>query len=299
MTKITEGTIPFLGHETYYRIAGDLSSGKTPLLCLHGGPGSTHNYFEIFDELGEERPVISYDQIGCGNSYLDHHPELWNKDTWIHELETLRSALHLDHVHLLGQSWGGMLEIAYMIDKKPSGVSSLILSSTLSSAKLWAGENHRQIHYLPEKEQEAIRRAEESGNFNDPEYLRANEHFMELHCAGPYGEKDPECLRRTKKAGSEAYLTAWGPNEYTPTGTLKDFEYSDRLQEIDVPCLICSGTDDLCTPLVAKTMYDRLPRAKWILYPNARHMCFVDAHDAYMRDLRDWLDRIDRNEISQ
>ena len=97
MTKITEGTIPFLGHETYYRIAGDLSSGKTPLLCLHGGPGSTHNYFEIFDELGEERPVISYDQIGCGNSYLDHHPGLWNKDTWTHELETLRIALHLDH----------------------------------------------------------------------------------------------------------------------------------------------------------------------------------------------------------
>ena len=69
MTKITEGTIPFLGHETYYRIAGDLSSGKTPLLCLHGGPGSTHNYFEIFDELGEERPVIPYDQIpGCSSS---------------------------------------------------------------------------------------------------------------------------------------------------------------------------------------------------------------------------------------
>lgn len=293
MTKITEGTISFLNHPTYYRIAGDLTSGKTPLLCLHGGPGSTHNYFEVLDELANERPVISYDQIGCGKSYLDHRPDLWNQDTWIKELEEIRKALRLNHVHLLGQSWGGMLAIAYMIEEKPSGISSLILSSTLSSASLWARENHRQIRYLPQKEQQVIKAAEASGNFTDPAYLLANEHFMQLHCAGPFTSKDPECLSRTKKTGSEAYLTAWGPNEYTPTGTLKDFEYTDRLKEIEVPCLICSGTDDLCTPLVAKTMYDHLPHAKWILYPNARHMCFVDSHDVYMRDLSHWLDQTD------
>ena len=83
--KIIEGYIPYLGYETYYRIAGEPNPEKKPLLLLHGGPGSTHNYFEILDQFAEEdqRQLISYDQIGCGNSYLDGHPELWTKETWV------------------------------------------------------------------------------------------------------------------------------------------------------------------------------------------------------------------------
>ena len=145
--KITDGYMPFHGYKTYFRIAGDLAgSDKTPLLLLHGGPGSTHNYFELLDPLSKDgRPVISYDQIGCGNSYLDGHPELWKAETWIEELTALREYLHLDHVHLLGQSWGGMLAIEYLIEKKPAGVRSVILSSTLSSSQLWSREQHRRI----------------------------------------------------------------------------------------------------------------------------------------------------------
>ena len=75
---IKEGRMPFMGYSTYYRIVGE-PSGRPPLLLLHGGPGSTHNYFEVLDRVAGEtgRQVISYDQIGCGESYLDGHPELW------------------------------------------------------------------------------------------------------------------------------------------------------------------------------------------------------------------------------
>ena len=69
--KIREGYIPYLGYQTYYRIVGESRGGKKPLLLLHGGPGSTHNYFEVLDRLAEEgREVISYDQLGCGNSWV-------------------------------------------------------------------------------------------------------------------------------------------------------------------------------------------------------------------------------------
>ncbi len=288
---ITEGYMPFKGYQTYYRIAGDLSSPKTPLVLLHGGPGSTHNYFEVLDVLAEDRAVISYDQLGCGNSYLDGHPELWNQDTWMDELEALRRYLHLDRVILLGQSWGGMLAIAYMLERKPEGVESLILSSTLSSASLWAHEAHRYISYMTEEEQEAIRKAEESGDFTGPAYLQANDHYMKLHCAD-IKDTDPECLRRTKRSGTEAYLTAWGPNEYTPSGTLKDFEYTSRLPEIEIPCLIISGTNDLCTPLVAKTMYDQLKDARWELFDGCRHMCFAEKTEEYCKLVKEWMNRL-------
>ena len=46
--------MPFLGYKTYYRIVGTASKDKMPLLLLHGGPGSTHNYFEVLDRVAEE-----------------------------------------------------------------------------------------------------------------------------------------------------------------------------------------------------------------------------------------------------
>lgn len=69
----------------------------------------------------------------------------------------------------------------------------------------------------------------------------------------------PECLKREAAKGhDEVYETAWGPNEYNPTGNLKDFEYLDQLNKIKESCLIISGTDDMCTPLVAQSMYNEI-----------------------------------------
>ena len=289
MMKVVTGRMPFQGFETYYRIVGE-KTDLAPLLLIHGGPGSTHNYFEVLDSLAEtsHRQIISYDQIGCGESYVEGHKELWNLQTWTDELIALRQWLHLDRVHLLGQSWGGMLIMAYLIDCKPEGVESVILSSTLSSSTLWSHEQQRLIAFMPVEEQEAIAEAVRTGNFEAPAYLKANEHYTALH-ADEITADSPECLRRKKRFGLESYIEAWGPNEYTPTGTLKDFDYTARLHEIAQPTLVISGTNDECTPLIAKTMYDAIPHARWELLDGARHMTFIDQTDNYIRILTHWL----------
>ena len=146
-------------------------------------------------------------------------------------------------MHLLGQSWGVMLAIQYLIEEKPAGVKSAILSSGLPASWLWGKEQHRLIKFMSREDQKAIARAEAANDYSSQDYLKANDHFMALHCAGPVTPDSPECLRRPKKAGEESYITAWGPNEYTPLGTLKDFDYIDRLGEISTPCLIMSGTN--------------------------------------------------------
>ena len=149
--KITEGYMPFAGHQTYYRIVGEPSSTKCPLILCHGGPGSTHNYLEVLDQTAAEdgRRFIYYDQIGCGNSYLDGHPELWKAETWVRELIALREYLGISECHLLGQSWGGMLILEYVCNYEHAGVKSLILSSTLPSSELWGREQARMIKELP------------------------------------------------------------------------------------------------------------------------------------------------------
>ncbi len=292
--KITEGYMPYMGHHTYYRIVGECTGNKKPLVCLHGGPGSTHNYFEVLDALAEDgRAVVSYDQIGCGNSYLDGCPSLWKSKTWDEELLALREYLGLDEIHLLGQSWGGMLALEYVYNYHPTGIRSLILSSTNPSASLWAEEQHRMMKELPQEMQDAIARAEATGNFYDSDYLAANDEFMLRHAAGKVTEDSPECLKRPKRAGSESYLYGCGPNEYVPTGALHDFEYLEKMKEIEDPTLIISGTDDLCTPLIAKAMYDAMPNARWELFAGCRHMCFVEDNPRYLTLMREWMEKYD------
>ena len=296
MAKITEAYMPYLGHRTYYRIVGEKSNNnKKPLLLLHGGPGSTHNYFEVLDRLADEdsRQIIMYDQIGCGNSFVEGKPELWTKETWVGELKDLRKHLGLDEVHILGQSWGGMLSIIYACDHKPEGVKSYILSSTLPCNELWEREQKRRIKFLPDDVREAIEKAVENSDYTSKEYEEAVDVFMRRHCYNELTENSPECLKRKKKAGTEAYIEAWGPNEFTPIGTLKDYDYRDKLRDVTTPCLIVNGMEDLCSPYIAKAMYDLIPNASWELFEYSKHMCFVDENDKYVAMLKEWLAKND------
>jgi proline iminopeptidase len=293
--KITEGYMPFSGYKTYYRIVGEQSGHKKPLVLLHGGPGSSHNYFETLDHLADEddRQLIMYDQLGCGESYVENRPDLWTADTWVRELMALREHLGLDEFHLLGQSWGGILLLEYVCNHKPSGVKSLILSSTLPASRMWGLEQHRMIRELPQEMQDAIKKATSSNDYSDPLYQAAEAEYMLRHAAGPVTEDSPECLRRAVKKGRESYVTAWGPNEYTPTGTLKDFDVTAQLKDIEQPTLVINGGNDLCTPYIAKYMYDRIPNSEWELFRDCRHMCFVEDNDHYVSLLKNWLNKND------
>ena len=288
--QVKEGFMPFRGYKVYYRIVGERQEGKAPIVLLHGGPGSTHNYFEVLDTIAATgHQVIMYDQLGCGKSYVEGHPELWKTETWVDELDSLRHYLHLDQVHLLGQSWGGMLALAYVYERHPKGVCSLILSSTNPSASMWVKEQHRLVKYLPEKEQKAIAKAEATGDFEDQGYKKAIAHYMEQHCASPVTADSPECLRREKKSGTLSYIYGWGPNELNATGDLRDFEYLDKMKSITIPTLIISGSDDLCTPAIAKAMHDALPNSRWELFVGSRHMPFVEDYAHYCQVLAEWL----------
>ena len=289
--NIKEGYINFKGHKTYYRTIGECKGNKKPLVLLHGGPGSTHNYFEVLDDVAkkDDRMLVMYDQIGCGNSYIEGHPEYFTSEVWIEELMELRKELHLDEVHILGQSWGGIMALLYALDYKPEGVKSYILASTLPSAKLWESEQYKRIEKMDKKYQDAIAKAIKTGDYNEPLYLEAVDIFMADYCNPRIDENSPECLTRAKKSGKESYLVGWGPNEFTPIGTLSGFEVIDRLGEINTPCLITSGGNDLCSPTIAKIMLDGIPNSKWELFENSHHMSFADEHDKYVDILIKWL----------
>lgn len=240
------------------------------------------------DYANTGRQLIMYDQVGCGKSSLPEDESVYVKETWAEELIALREYLHLDQVHMLGQSWGGMLEMLYLTSYNPKGIKSVMIDGSPASIKLWTQEQQRLISYLSYEDRTAIAEAKRTGDFTNPKYLAANDRYMERYCWDDPDENSPEPLRRETN-GARASLIAEGPNEFTENGTISDFDVTDQLKNIDVPVLVTSGTDDLCTPLVAKSVYDNIPGAKWHLFANSRHLALLDQHDEFISVLDNWL----------
>src|ERR1700728_3571535 len=134
--KEVEGYIGVPGGRVWYRSVGEQSGDRAPLLCLHGGPGFTHYYLEPLEALADRRQVIFYDQLGCGRSDRPDDLSLWTVDRFVGELAQCRATLGLDRLHLFGSSWGGMLAMQYVLDRRPALVS-LILCGSPASMTRW------------------------------------------------------------------------------------------------------------------------------------------------------------------
>jgi proline-specific peptidase len=170
-TPVSEGFVPFRGFRTWYRMVGDLARqepGRLPILTVHGGPGGTHDYLEPLEVLAQDgRSVVFYDQLGAGNSDRPDDPSLWSVELFVEELATLKRELGLDRIHLLGQSWGGMLALEYAL-RHPAGLASLIEANSAASIPLHISEVDRLREELPQEVQDTLRQHEEGGTTDDP-----------------------------------------------------------------------------------------------------------------------------------
>jgi L-proline amide hydrolase len=293
---VTEGRIPFAFGETWYRIVGDAEEpGKLPLVCLHGGPGAPHDYLEPLEMLAETgRRVVFYDQIGCGNSYVEADPSAWTIELFVDELRNLREALELDRIHLFGSSWGGMLAMEYALTQ-PAGLATLLLSSSPSSIPLWAEETNRLRRELPEEVQRVLDEHEAAGTTDSPEYEAATTEFYKRHVCRV--EPWPDYVTRTFAGLARhpaVYNTMQGPNEFVITGTLKDWDITDRLDEIRVPTLIAAGRHDEFTPRQAKILHEGIAGSELVTFENSSHMQFVEEPDRFVAVVTEFLERVER-----
>ena len=207
--SVSEGHLDYLGYRTWYRVAGDLASDPVPLLALHGGPGSTHHYFAPLEGLAQERPVVVYDQLGCGSSDRPQDVE-WSVAVFRDEVDAVRSQLGLERIHLLGTSWGGMLALEHVLSGA-EGIVSVILSSTLASVEQWATEQLLLKNALPADIVEVLDRHELAATYDDPEYEQAMEAYFDRHFYR--GRKPrPELELMNAEKARDVYLAMQGPN---------------------------------------------------------------------------------------
>jgi proline-specific peptidase len=283
---VREGSSTWPGGRTWFRVRGDLDGGATPLVALHGGPGSTHHYFAPLERLAAERPVVVYDQAGCGRS--EKAPERpWSVALFLDELAALRAELRLDEIHLLGTSWGGMLALEHALSGA-GGLRSLVLSSTLASAAQWAAEARRLRDALPPDVVAELDRLEAAEAWDDPAYEAALDEFDARHVHR--GARDtPEIERMQAEKSREAYRAMWGPNEWTMTGALGGWDVRARLGEIRVPCLVVRGAHDLCTERVADTLVRGLPDARLVVFEESSHTPVLEETERYLAEVSAFL----------
>lgn len=275
-----EGRARFGAYETWYRITGDLGSGKKPIILLHGGPGVAHNYIDSYKLLANDgRAVIHYDQIGCGNSthLPDADPAFWTPQLFVDELENL-----IDHLgiragfHVLGQSWGGMLGAEYGV-RRPKGLKSLTIANSPASMALWTSEAMRQRSEMPQDIQEALNTYEALGDYDNPAYKAATEWVYARHVCRVI-PNPPEVVASFDQTALDptVYHTMNGPNEFFVVGTLKNWDITPELHKIIVPTLIISGRHDEATPATVQPYKDLIQGSTWVIFEASSHMPHVE-----------------------
>ena len=282
-----EGHVEVEGGRVWYRIVGE--GPKVPLLTLHGGPGCPHDYLLPLAALGDERPVIFFDQLGCGKSDRPTDSGLWRIDRFVRELATLRAALGLDRIHLLGHSWGTMLATDYAL-ARPEGLISLILASPAISMPRWAADLAAYRARLPRPLRDTLDRHEAAGTTASPEYLRATLLFYQHHVCRiqPW----PDLVRRSfDNVAEQVYGTMWGPNEFTATGNLREYDRRDRLGEIALPTLFTCGRFDEATPATTAHYQRLLPGSELRVFERSAHMAMIEESAEFVAVVRDFLAR--------
>ncbi|KAF1989955.1 proline-specific peptidase [Aulographum hederae CBS 113979] len=274
-------------------------SSLRPLLVLHGGPGATHSYLTpLADLVTPTRPVILYDQIGCGKStrYREKKgdEEFWSVGLFVRELRGLLEGLGVVDFDLFGNSWGGMLGAEYAVRyTKASPTSSessgpelrhLIIADSPADMKDWVSEAERLRAQLPGDVQAVLDECEKEGRTESEEYEDAVFEFYKRHLCRV--EPLPEGVVRMMeglKEDSTVYHTMNGPSEFHVVGSLKDWSIKDRLKEIDVPTLLLNGRYDEATDEVVRPYFQGIRQVKWFTFAESSHMPHYEERELFMK----------------
>lgn len=276
-----EGRVEVRGGSIWYRVVG--GGDGLPLLTLHGGPGYPSASLAPLEALASDRPVVFYDQLGCGRSDRPADGSLWTVERSVEELEIVLRHLGFEDVHLLGHSWGAMLALEFYF-AHPEMVRSMVLVSPPLSASRWTADCERLIAQFPAD----LRAIYADPDASDEEIELLNSEFRKRHIFRP--DDEPEARRKAREGfGEQVYNYMWGPNEFTPTGILRDYDRTGDLSDISVPVLYVCGRYDEATPESTRYYASLTPDAEVKVFGNSAHFAPLEETADFMATVGQFL----------
>ena len=102
----------------------------------------------------------------------------------------------------------------------------------------------------------------------------------------------PESFARAMRImGKEVYEHMWGPKEFAATGTLNNFDVTNRLNEITKPVLLLCGRYDESTPETTAYYQTLFPNAIMKVFKNSAHNPVWTDREEFMETVRDFLNK--------
>ena len=266
---------------------------KIKVLLLHGGPGSTHEYFECFDSFlpAEGIEYYYYDQLGSAYSDNPNDSSLWNLPRFVEEVETVRKALGMDSTNffLLGHSWGGILATEYAL-KYQQNMKGIIISNMVPSIPDYIKYANEVLGpKLPKEVLAKIRAFEAKGDYTNPEYLQiVQDYYYPEHVLRMPPANWPDPVKRAfARMNYPLYLRMQGPSEFGVVGdaVLKTWDRKADLNKIYRPLLSIGGEFDTMDPKAMEALSKAVQKGQYLYCPNGSHMSMYDDQQTYFKGL--------------
>lgn len=261
---------------------------STPLIVVHGGPALPHQYLAVLSRLARPgRPVIFYDQVGCGHSRNTVAVVDWTLDLFTAELRCIIETFARNgNFDLIGHSSGGWIALELLLTDSSilKNLRKLILASVPLDIPIFIREQKRIV--------ESLGRAAKRRLLKEPPakagrrlraYMESYDQFLRSFvCRVPW---PAELIDAMEQSGREVYSAMWGASEVWPTGIFKDWSCESRVGDLDVPVLLTSGRHDEVTPTLIASACSALQKSKWRLFENSAHMPHIEESASYLEEL--------------
>ena len=274
---------------------------RIKVLLLHGGPGFTHQYMEVFESFfpKEGFEFYEYDQLGCGNSDKPADTSLWVLDRFVEEVEQVRQAIKADstNFYILGNSWGGILGMQYAL-KYQDKMKGLVVANMMASCPEY-GKYAEEVlsKQMDPKVLEEIKAIEQKGDFTNPRYMELlipnfyNQHTCRLD---PW----PEPVTRSfNSMNQKIYVMMQGPSEFRVGGNLANWDIKNRLKEISIPTLMIGAKHDTMDPKAMEEQSKLVQKGRYLYCPNGSHLAMYDDQEVFMDGVLDFIHDVDKGEF--
>lgn len=262
-----------------YEVYGS-PTNATPVIAVNGGPGLSHAYMlqnDVWQRLSHERQIVFYDQRGTGKSMRVVSGASQAMEAQVADLEALRAKLGMDRIDLVGDSYGGLLSIAYVV-AHPEHVRRLILSDTLPG---WKAIVHLLPQVFPDIEDENAAEQKRLGDTPEAAQASLRNHFRMIFYS-------PELRDR--------YMAGFKDMGYNPkTGNAvgkatENLDYTAKLAKFTCPTLVITGRFDMnVAPLTSWRMYRSIPGAHLEIFEKSGHLPSYEEPDKYVEVVDSFL----------
>jgi proline iminopeptidase len=257
---------------------------EIPIIAVNGGPGLSHAYMmqnDLWQRVAAHRLVILYDQRGTGASKHLQPNAPQTMEAQIADLDAIRRTLALERVAILGDSYGGMIAMAYAA-AHPEHVARLILSD--SAAPSWKSMVHLLPQVFPDREEEGAKEAKKLAA--DPE--AAARAGLVNHMRQMFYSTEMR----------DAYLTHMGDLGFEPAvggavqRATENLDLTAKLPGFHFPTLVITGRYDMnVAPLTAWRMAHAIPGAQLVFFEKSGHLPAYEEPDKYLQTLESFLKR--------